>query len=176
MAEATGGRDADCAALRASVTPPIQDAIDQVMADNDLDAIIALTNGPAWITNSDPEGGDTAATDGFANFVGSSTAAAASGYADITVPAGFHGPLPIGITFIGGAWDEPALIGFAFDFEQATQVRVPPDFIPTIGDDPLGVSSAERQPSSHEKQKAQKAQKQKAVVPGRSGTRRIPPL
>ena len=151
------------------MTPPIQAAIDQVMADNDLDAIIALTNGPAWITNFDPEGGDFAATDGFANFVGSSTAAAASGYADITVPAGFHGPLPIGITFIGGAWDEPQLIGFAFDFEQATQVRVPPDFIPTIGDDPLGVSSAERQPSSHEK-------KQKAVVPGRSSTSRMPPL
>ena len=88
LAEETGGRDADCAALRATVTPPIQDEIDQVMADNDLDAIIALTNGPAWITNDDPEGGDTAATDGFANFVGSSTAAAASGYADITVPAG----------------------------------------------------------------------------------------
>ena len=168
-AEATNGRDAECADLRASVTPPIQAAIDQVMADNDLDAIIALTNGPAWITNFDPEGGDFAATDGFANFVGSSTAAAASGYADITVPAGFHGPLPIGITFIGGAWDEPQLIGFAFDFEQATQVRVPPDFIPTIGDDPLGVSSAERQPSSHEK-------KQKAVVPGRSSTSRMPPL
>ena len=136
-AEATNGRDAECADLRASVTPPIQAAIDQVMADNDLDAIIALTNGPAWITNFDQEGGDFAATDGFANFVGSSTAAAASGYADITVPAGFHGPLPIGITFIGGAWDEPQLIGFAFDFEQATQVRVPPDFIPTIGDDAL---------------------------------------
>ena len=60
------------------VTPPIQDEIDEVMAANDLDAIIALTNGPAWITNDDPEGGDTAATDGFANFVGSSTAAAAS--------------------------------------------------------------------------------------------------
>ena len=48
---ATNGRDAACAALRASVTPPIQDEVDQVMADNDLDAIIALTNGPAWVTN-----------------------------------------------------------------------------------------------------------------------------
>ena len=39
--------------------------------------------------------------------------------------------LPIGITFIGGGpWLEPALIGYAYDFEQATQVRVPPQFIP----------------------------------------------
>jgi amidase len=141
-ADATGGRDADCAALRASVTPVIQAEIDQLMADNHLDAIIALTNGPAWVTNDDPLGGDTAATDNFANFVGSSTAAAASGYPDITVPAGDHNGLPIGITFIGGRWSESQLIGYAYDFEQATQIRVPPTFIPTIGDDPLGNLSA----------------------------------
>ena len=168
LAEGTGGRDADCAELRASVTPPLQDIIDGVMADNDLDAIIALTNGPAWITNDDPEGGDTAATDGFANFVGSSTAAAATGYADITVPAGNHGVLPIGITFIGQAWDEPELIGFAFDFEQATQVRVPPTFIPTIGDDPLGgPAGAARQPA---------AKAQKHLGPSWIGTSRMAPL
>ena len=141
---ATNGRDAACAALRAGVTPPVQDEIDQVMADNDLDAIIALTNTPAWVTNDDPEGGDFAATDGFANFVGSSSAAAVSGYADITVPAAYHGVLPMGITFIGGQWEEPELIGLAYDFEQATEVRVPPTFIPTIGDDPLGGSAAQQ--------------------------------
>ena len=54
---------------------------------NDLDAIIALTNGPAWPTNDDPDEGDL---DGhFEYFVGSSSAAAVSGYADITVPAGY---------------------------------------------------------------------------------------
>jgi amidase len=165
-AEETGGRDADCAALRETVTPAIQDAIDDVMAANDLDAIIALTNGPAWITNDDPEGGDTAATDGFANFVGSSTAAAASGYADITVPAGEHGVLPIGITFIGGAWSEPDLIGFAYDYEQATLHRDPPTFIPTIGDDPLGGSGAAA--------KLPAAQVQKNAV--QKGSLKLPPL
>jgi amidase len=133
LAEATNGRDAACAALRESVTPPVQDAIDKVMADNDLDAIIGLTNGPAWPTNDDPTEGDL---DGhFEYFVGSSSAAAVSGYADITVPAGYIAGLPIGITFIGGRWAEPKLLGIAYDYEQATQVRVPPQFIPTIGDD-----------------------------------------
>jgi amidase len=164
---ATGGRDAACAALRAGVTPPVQDEIDEVMADNDLDAIIALTNGPAWVTNDDPAGGDFAATDGFANFVGSSSAAAVSGYADITVPAGHHGVLPIGITFIGGPWAEPELIGLAYDFEQATEVRVPPTFIPTIGDDPLGGSAVQ--------QSATKTKK-KAGAPARNGHLRMPPL
>ena len=132
-AEATNGRDAACAALREATTPPVQDAIDELMADNDLDAIIALTNGPAWPTNDDPTEGDL---DGhFEFFVGSSSAAAVSGYADITVPAAYIEGLPIGITFIGGRWAEPELLGLAYDYEQATQVRVPPKFIPTIGDD-----------------------------------------
>src|SRR5215218_5727381 len=132
LAEQTNGRDADCARLRKTTTPPVQRAIDQVMAKNHLDAIIALTNGPAWPTNSNPDEGDL---DGhFEYFVGSSTAAAVSGYADITVPAGYDEGLPMGITFIGGPWAEPKLIGLAYDYEQATQVRVPPQFIPTIGD------------------------------------------
>jgi amidase len=132
FAEETKGRDADCAALRQATTPPVQAAIDQLMAAKHLDAIIALTNGPAWPTNDDPTAGDL---DGhFEYFVGSSTAAAVSGYADITVPAGHDAGLPIGITFIGGRWAEPKLLGLAYDYEQATQVRVPPQFIPTIGD------------------------------------------
>jgi amidase len=133
LAEETNGRDAACADLREATTPPVQDAINQVMAANNLDAIIALTNGPAWPTNSNPDEGDL---DGhFEYFVGSSTAAAVSGYADITVAAGYDAGLPIGITFIGGRWAEPELLGFAYDYEQATHVRVPPQFIPTIGDD-----------------------------------------
>ena len=57
-ADATSGRDPDCAALRAATTPPVQTAINSLMADNNLDAIIALTNGPAWPTNDDPNEGD----------------------------------------------------------------------------------------------------------------------
>ncbi len=131
-AEGTNGRDAGCAALRQATTPPVQAAIDQLMTANRLDAIIALTNGPAWPTNDDPNFGDL--NGHFEYFVGSSTAAAVSGYADITVPAAFDAGLPMGITFIGRRWSEPKLIGLAYDFEQATEVRVPPRFIPTIGD------------------------------------------
>jgi len=133
FAEGTNGRDAECADVRAGVTPPVRDALDELMAANDLDAIVALTNGPAWPINSNPNEGDL---DGhFEYFVGSSSAAAVSGYADVTVPAGYLEGLPIGITFIGGRWEEPELLGFAYDYEQATQVRVPPEFVPTIGDD-----------------------------------------
>jgi amidase len=132
LAEGTNGRDADCAALRQQTTPPVQAAIDQLMAANHLDAIIALTNNPAWPTNDDPNAGDL--NGHFEYFVSSSAAAAVSGYPDITVPAGYDEGLPIGITFIGGRWAEPKLVGLAYDYEQATHVRVPPQFIPTIGD------------------------------------------
>jgi amidase len=132
LADGTNGRDADCAALRQQTTPPVQAAIDQLMAANHLDAIIALTNNPAWPTNDDPNAGDL--NGHFEYFVSSSAAAAVSGYPDITVPAGYDAGLPIGITFIGGRWAEPKLLGLAYDYEQATHVRVPPQFIPTIGD------------------------------------------
>ncbi|HUF06540.1 MAG TPA: amidase family protein [Candidatus Binatia bacterium] len=169
LAEETNGRDQDCADIRASVTPPVQDAVDQLMAENDLDAIIALTNGPAWPTNDNPDEGDL---DGhFEYFVGSSSAAAVSGYADITVPAGYIEGLPIGVTFIGGRWAEPELLGLAYDYEQATQVRVPPRFIPTIGDDlfpgapnPLAQVQAQRQKAARaQRQQANKAQRQQAT-------------
>ena len=131
LAEATNGRNGRCAELRKKTTPPVQDAIDNLMAANHLDAIIALTNGPAWPTNDNPDEGDL--NGHFEYFVGSSTAAAVSGYADITVPTGYDAGLPLGITFIGGRWAEPKLIGLAYDYEQATHVRVAPQFIPTIG-------------------------------------------
>jgi amidase len=132
LAEATNGRNADCARLRQQTTPPVQEAINHLMAVNHLDAIIALTNGPAWPTNDNPNEGDL--NGHFEYFVGSSTAAAVSGFPDITVPTGDVRGLPIGITFIGRRWAEPKLIGLAYDYEQATHFRHPPQFIPTIGD------------------------------------------
>jgi amidase len=153
-AEATNGRDAACAHLREATTPPVQRAIDQLMAANHLDAIIALTNGPAWPTNDDPNAGDL--NGHFEYFVGSSTAAAVSGYPDITVPAGYDAGLPIGITFIGGRWAEPELLGLAYDYEQATHVRVLPQFVPSIGDalfpgvpNPPAQMRAQRQQATH---------------------------
>jgi amidase len=158
LAQETGGRDAACAAQRAIATPGARAAIDDLMADEDLDAIIAPTNGPAWVT--DPVNGDLGGD--FSTFIGSSGPPAVAGYANVTVPAGFVGPLPVGVSFIGGRWDEPTLIGLAYAFEQATKVRVPPEFIPSIGDG----SSAVRQHPSHEQKKPS--------IPGRTSNWRMP--
>ena len=145
LAEATGGRaDPDCAAARAATTPVIQAAIDDAMAANHLDAIVAPTNNPAWVT--DPVHGDS-----FDGFISSSSAAAVSGYAGITVANGFVGPLPVGVSFIGGRWSEPTLIGLAYAFEQATHVRVPPQFLATSDFD---AASSARERSNHGQKRA----------------------
>jgi len=93
--------------------------IDLVLGQHRLDAIVAPTGSPAWTT--DLINGD--------HFTGaSSTPAAVAGYPSITVPAGQAFGLPVGISFIGGAWSEPKLIALAYAFEQATHHRRPPAF------------------------------------------------
>jgi len=100
-----------------------EQGIDGVMDKNHLDALIAPTGGPAWLT-------DLANGDHFAG--GSSNAAAVAGYPNINVPAGFVFGLPVGISFFGRAWSEPTLIKVAYAFEQLTKVRKPPKFLPTL--------------------------------------------
>ena len=76
LAQETNGRDADCAAQRAIATPGARAAIDGLMAAEDLDAIIAPTNSPAWVT--DPVNGDLGGD--FSTFIGSSGPPAVAGY------------------------------------------------------------------------------------------------
>jgi amidase len=96
--------------------------IDAVMDKWHLDALIAPTGGPPWLT--DLANGDYAEN-------GSSTPAAVAGYPHITVPGGYVFGLPIGISFFGRAWSEPELIKLAYAYEQATKHRKAPTFPPT---------------------------------------------
>ncbi len=110
-------------ALKKDIRMSRKEGIDAVMDKHKLDALVAPTDGPAWMT-------DLVLGDHFVG--GSSTAAAVAGYPSVTVPAGFIFGLPVGISFFGRAWSEAKLIGFAYAFEQATKVRKAPGFAPEV--------------------------------------------
>lgn len=97
-----------------------ENGIDRVMDEHQLDAIIAPTGGPAWITDH---------TNGDSFHVGSSSPAAHAGYPNITVPMGNIGGLPVGVSFFGRAWSEPVLIEIAYAYEQGTRHRIVPKFL-----------------------------------------------
>ncbi len=89
--------------------------IDTVMADNSLDAVL---------------------------FSGSSGAGigAKAGYPTIIVPAGYqtlNSKNLLGLSFLAKAYEEDKLIGFAYDFEQASLARVSPLSTPPLPGEPV---------------------------------------
>lgn len=122
MAEEKGGLDSTeyQQALEKLHRASRAEGIDKVMRENQLDAIIGPTGGPAWPT-------DLITGDHFLG--GSSSPAAQAGYPNITVPAGFVHGLPVGISFFAGAYQEPVVIRLAYAYEQASQHRKAPQFL-----------------------------------------------
>ncbi|MCW2619083.1 MAG: putative secreted amidase [Modestobacter sp.] len=114
-------------------------AIDEALGqgpgpEDDLDAIVGLTNTPAWQTRYQNLDG---AADAFVH--GSSGPAAVAGYPDVTVPAGFSGPretLPVGISFFSTRWSDARMLDLAADFEDQATAREAPGYLPTVGADP----------------------------------------
>ncbi|MGH8187310.1 MAG: amidase family protein, partial [Steroidobacteraceae bacterium] len=100
--------------------------IDAALAANNLDAIVAPTNTPAWPTDL---------INGDAFLFGSSGFAAVAGYPLVSVTAGFAFGLPVGITLMASAWSEPTLIRIASGFEAAADVRRRPRFLRTFKPD-----------------------------------------
>jgi amidase len=98
-----------------------REGIDKPLREQRLDAIVAPTAGPAWLT--DHVNGDA--------FLGSSSQpAAVAGYPAITVPMGQAGGLPVGLSFVGTAWSEGKLLQLAYAYEQGTRHRKPPALRP----------------------------------------------
>ena len=87
-----------------------EEGIDKVLHEYQLDVIVAPTAGAAWVidlVNGDHWPGG-----------GASSYPAVSGYPHVTLPMGeLHG-LPLGLSFLGGANSDQALLSMAYAFEQ----------------------------------------------------------
>jgi amidase len=118
--EAKGGLDSKEYLDAKSKTSGFRNTIMDLLAENKLDALSGITNGPACcidLANGDYDNGPSL-----------STPAAITGFPHITVPMGlFHG-LPIGLSFYAGLYSEPLLISIAYSYEQATMKRQVPLF------------------------------------------------
>jgi amidase len=95
------------------------EGLGQVLAEHKLDALVAPSASPAFLTDyirGDNSGG------------GFSSPAAVAGYPHLTVPAGYVFGLPVGISFVGTAWSEGLLLQLGYAFEQARQPRKAPTY------------------------------------------------
>jgi amidase len=96
-----------------------------LMKGQNLDALCGPATGSAWCI--DPINGD------FWTGYGAYGPAAVSGFPSITLPMGFVSELPIGLSFIGRAYDEPVIISIAYAYEQISKNRREPKFKLGIG-------------------------------------------
>ena len=91
--------------------------IDAVVGKHRLDAIVALTSPPPWLI--DVVNGDLSRG-------GCTSLPAVAGYPHLTVPAGFAGGLPVGLSLFGTAFTDAKLLGIGQAFEGATGHRRAP--------------------------------------------------
>ncbi len=118
-AEATGGLT-DPAYVEArdrSFRAAGPEGIDRMMAEHGVIALTAPTTSRAW--TNDPDDDDR--SQGSA-----SRLAAVAGYPHLTVPMGFDRGMPVGISFIGGQWDDATVLSLGYAFEQRTRARRAP--------------------------------------------------
>ncbi|MFC3070934.1 amidase [Phenylobacterium soli] len=114
-------------ARRARIRKLAADALDKMMADAKVEALVSPTGGPAWQVDPVSDG----------KFFGSpTTLPAVSGYPHLTVPMGEVLGLPVGLSFVGPAWSEARLLALGYAFEQATHARRDPPFLRTLADRP----------------------------------------
>ncbi len=99
------------------------EGIDLLLQQNQLQAIVAPTDNPAWPTDL---------INSYHFVIGSSSPAAIVGYPIINVPMGFTFGVPVGISFMGTAFSEPTLITLASGFEAVTHARQAPRFLSTL--------------------------------------------
>jgi amidase len=126
LAARDGGGTADAGYAAALQTvAAARTTLAELLAEHDLDALIAPTNGRAWRI-------DYASGDSFG--ASSSRIAAATGYPSLTVPVALANELPLGVSLVGKSGEEPLLLALGAAVERARGAFPEPRFLPTIAD------------------------------------------
>jgi amidase len=104
------------------------EGIDRLLAEAKVEVLVAESGGPSSVV--DPVNGS--------KWLGSASGLpAVAGYPHLTVPMGQVSGLPVGLSFIGPAWSEARLLSLGYAFEQATQARITPGFLPSVSASPV---------------------------------------
>ncbi|WP_073977081.1 amidase [Erythrobacter donghaensis] len=98
------------------------EGIDRLLADNKVAFLVAPTTGPAWST-------DLVNGDNFGGGIGAGYLAAIAGYPHITVPMGGVEGLPIGLSIMGGQWQDHEVLKAGAAYEKARTAKLP---VPTF--------------------------------------------
>ncbi|WP_345235551.1 amidase [Hymenobacter saemangeumensis] len=125
MAEKTDGLGS--AKYRAAVQKTVagaRKALNDALQQNQLAAIVGITSGPSWCI--DLVNGD------YSTGVSFSSPAAMAGYPHLTVPMGQVHGLPVGLSFVGAAYQEAQLLALGYAYEQASKLRKAPELRPSI--------------------------------------------
>jgi len=96
------------------------EGIEKLLKTHDVRFLIGPSNAPAWVSdlvNGDHSSGPS-----------QSQLPAVAGYPHITVPMGYVAGLPVGLSIIGGQWQDHDVIKAGYAFEQASKARVAPGY------------------------------------------------
>ncbi len=105
-------------ALETNLAATRRDGIDRLLAEHEVDVLVAPTAGPAWVT-------DLVNGDSFSGSIGAGSLAAIAGYPHLTVPMGAVERLPVGISFMGGKWQDHAVLKIGAAYERARSAALP---------------------------------------------------
>ena len=107
-----------------------KNGIDALLAKHNVDVLVAPSNSPSFLI--DGVYGDHSP----AGFIGIGYLAAVAGYPHLTVPAGQVKNLPVGISFIGGKWQDENVLKIGKVFEAKHGFFIKPGLLPTRFDTP----------------------------------------
>jgi amidase len=118
QAEKTRDRAAYETARETSLRLAGEEGIDRLLKAHEVEVLIAPTTGPAWPI-------DLIYGDNYPGSIGAGSLAAIAGYPHLSVPMGAVEGLPVGLSIMGGKWEDRKVLRAGAAFEKVRTALVP---------------------------------------------------